>query len=53
MNAKNTQNNKTDQYTGGTPIQGNFYKKIAMNEDIPEPAIEDGYDEFFSTINLF
>jgi len=40
-------------YTGGTPIQGNFYKKIAMNEDIPEPAIKDGYDEFFSSINLF
>ncbi len=33
--------------TGGIPIQGNFYPKIAINCNIPSPAKEDGYDEIF------
>ena len=34
--------------TGGIPIQGNWYKKVAINCDIPAPAVEDGFDELFS-----
>jgi len=34
-------------HTGGIPIQGNFYEKIAINTRLPLPAIEDGYDDLF------
>ncbi len=32
----------------GVPIQGNFYKHISQNCNIPAPAPDDGYDDFFS-----
>jgi len=34
-------------YTEGIPIQGNFYEKVALDNNVPLPAIEDGYDDFF------
>jgi len=35
-------------YVGGVPIQGNFVEKVTTRCNIPTPAPEDGFDEFFS-----
>lgn len=34
-------------YTGGVPIQGNFYEKINTSCDYPAPDVSDGYQEVF------
>jgi len=34
-------------YTGGVPIQGNFYKKVNTTCDIAEPDSDDGFSELF------
>jgi len=38
-------------YTGGIPIQGNFYEEINSSCDYPSPSLEDGYDKYFSIDN--
>jgi len=35
-------------YTGGIPIQGNFFENIVANCDLPKPSVGDGYDNFFN-----
>ncbi len=40
-------------YTGGVPIQGNFYKEVNTTCDIPTPDTDDGFGELFEdTPNL-
>ncbi len=34
-------------YTGGVPIQGNFYKEVNTTCDIPAPDTNDGFGELF------